>query len=92
MKAGTGRVKAHGDCMGTGGNGMGDAGLAKEVRDHLPPMPQNPMQRAQAMLQATARKVGSERFCYFIMADADRPRATMLPRRRKPLMETSLEA
>jgi beta-glucosidase len=42
-------------------------------------MPQNPFQGAQAMLQAAARRVGSDRFSYFILAEPDRARDIMVP-------------
>jgi beta-glucosidase len=42
-------------------------------------MPQNPFQGAQTLLQAAARKVGSDRFSFFILADPERSRDTMIP-------------
>ncbi len=42
-------------------------------------MPQNPFQGAQTMLKAAAGKVGSDRFSFFLMADPDRSRDTMIP-------------
>jgi beta-glucosidase len=48
-------------------------------------MPQNPMQGVQAMMQAAARRVGSDRFSYFIMADPEKARDTMLPAHHRAL-------
>ncbi len=48
-------------------------------------MPQSPLRGVPAMLQAAARKVGSDRFSYFIVADADRVRDTMLPAHHRAL-------
>ena len=41
-------------------------------------MPQNPFQGVEPMVQAAARRVGSDRFSYFMFADPDRARDTML--------------
>ena len=41
-------------------------------------MPQNPFQGVEPMVQAAARRVGSDRFSYFMFADPDRARETML--------------
>jgi beta-glucosidase len=48
-------------------------------------MPQNPMPGVPAMLQAAARRVGSDRFAFFIVGDPDRSRDTMLPAHHRAL-------
>jgi len=48
-------------------------------------MPQNPFQGAQVMMQAAARRVGSDRFSYFMFADPDRARDTMLAAHHRAL-------
>jgi beta-glucosidase len=48
-------------------------------------MPQNPFQGAQALMQAAARKVGSERFSFFLMADPNKARDVMIPAHHRAL-------
>jgi len=48
-------------------------------------MPQNPFAGAPALLQSAARKVGSDRFSFFLLGDADRLREAMIPAHHRAL-------
>jgi beta-glucosidase len=48
-------------------------------------MPQNPMAGVQALMEAAAARVGSDRFSFFMTADPDRIRDTMIPAHHRAL-------
>jgi beta-glucosidase len=48
-------------------------------------LPQNPFAGAQATLRAAARQVGADRFSYFVFADGEAVRATMVPAHHRAL-------